>query len=517
MLALKKQLTIGGQMINRLYVKKFYCFVLLLLLVGVQQVAANSQTSQIEALIVQGELQKALSLTNKQLVEDATNVNYLFLKGLILTKQNALDKARDIFIELTEKHPELPEPFNNLAVVYAAKGDYVKARQALQQAINTHPSYATAHENIGDIYAKMASKAYNQALQLDKDNETAREKLSLIGALIPTKGSAQILLADTEQPDAKKARLELNKLEQVLAETANQTRQQQANVNKLRADLARLEKERIKLAAQLDLEREGVDKQARQARLKAEKARKELARLEQQTVKAIELAGQDQQKATEQARQEQEKLNKIRAELARLEQTRIQAAKQASLQQAQTEEKARHASMKAEQFRAEINMLEKKRKTLVELEQERSRKAAQDSKKELAELKQTMLVASNPEQVNTDKQSMTEDVIQTVMSWADDWSTKDVDGYLSHYADEFTLAKGLTRKKWSSQRRLRILKPRFIRVEIIDPKVTFFGDEHAQVSFIQKYQSDTFNDRVKKVLLIKYVAGNWLIVEEKSS
>ncbi len=54
---------------------------------------------------------------------------------------------------------------------------------ALQEAISTHPSYATAHENIGDIYAKMASQAYNQALQLDEGNTTAREKLSLIGEL----------------------------------------------------------------------------------------------------------------------------------------------------------------------------------------------------------------------------------------------------------------------------------------------------------------------------------------------
>ena len=449
MLTLKKQFIIVNRMINSINVKKFYYFVLLVLVVGAQQVAASSQVSQIEALIVQGKLQQALSLTNKQLVEDNADVNYLFLKGLILTKQDALDEARDVFIELTEKHPELPEPFNNLAVVYAAKGDFVKARKALQQAINTHPSYATAHENIGDIYAKMASKAYNQALQLDKDNETAREKLSLVGELFSAKANTQILLADTGQPDAKKTRIEINKLEQVLTETANLAKQEQANVNKLRTDLARLEKQRIKITEQIDLQQKKADKQARQARLKVEKAREELVMLERQTAEADELAGQDQQKATEQVRQEQEKLNKIRAELAKLQ--------------------------------------------------------------------QTMLVARSPEQVNADKQSMTEDVIQAVMSWAEYWSAKDVDGYLSHYANEFILAKGLSREKWSSQRRLRILKPRFIKVEITDPKVTFFGKEHARVNFMQIYQSDTFSDRVKKVLLLKYVAGNWWIVEEKSS
>jgi hypothetical protein len=47
-------------------------------------------------------------------------------------------------------------------------------------AIRTHPSYATAHENLGDIYAKMASQAYDKALQLDRGNQAAQSKLNLI-------------------------------------------------------------------------------------------------------------------------------------------------------------------------------------------------------------------------------------------------------------------------------------------------------------------------------------------------
>jgi hypothetical protein len=47
-------------------------------------------------------------------------------------------------------------------------------------AIRTHPSYATAHENLGDIYAKMASQAYDRALQLDKSNTSTQTKLEMI-------------------------------------------------------------------------------------------------------------------------------------------------------------------------------------------------------------------------------------------------------------------------------------------------------------------------------------------------
>jgi len=61
----------------------------------------------------------------------------------------------------------MPEPYNNLAVLYAAEGQERKAAEALEQAIRTNPSYTTAHENLGDLYARMASEAYAKALQLD--------------------------------------------------------------------------------------------------------------------------------------------------------------------------------------------------------------------------------------------------------------------------------------------------------------------------------------------------------------
>ena len=106
-----------------------------------------------------------------------------FLKGLILTEQNKPADAIDIFTGLTEDYPELPEPYNNLAVLYASQGQFDKARTALEMSIRTHPSYASEYENLGDIYAKMASQAYDKALQLDKSNSTAQTKLKLINEL----------------------------------------------------------------------------------------------------------------------------------------------------------------------------------------------------------------------------------------------------------------------------------------------------------------------------------------------
>jgi hypothetical protein len=67
-------------------------------------------------------------------------------------------------------------------------------------AISTHPSYATAHENLGDIYAKMASQAYDKALQLDKGNVTAQTKLSLVKELFSASGKVNRAPAKPEVP-----------------------------------------------------------------------------------------------------------------------------------------------------------------------------------------------------------------------------------------------------------------------------------------------------------------------------
>jgi tetratricopeptide (TPR) repeat protein len=93
-----------------------------------------------------------------------------------------------VFTRLTEDYPELPEPYNNLAVIYAQQKQFDKARQALEMAIRTHPSYATAHENLGDIYARLASQSYDKALQIDSSNSSAQKKLALISDLMSTSG-----------------------------------------------------------------------------------------------------------------------------------------------------------------------------------------------------------------------------------------------------------------------------------------------------------------------------------------
>jgi tetratricopeptide (TPR) repeat protein len=164
--------------------------------------AAGAGLQQANQLFQKGEHERALAAIQVYLAERPKDARGRFLKGLVLAEQNRVSEAIEVFAALTQDFPELPEPYNNLAVLYASQGDYERARSALERAIRTHPSYATAHENLGDIYAKMASHAYDRALQLDRGNTAARTKLNLIGELFPER-APQPVIAARPQPVPK--------------------------------------------------------------------------------------------------------------------------------------------------------------------------------------------------------------------------------------------------------------------------------------------------------------------------
>jgi Flp pilus assembly protein TadD/ketosteroid isomerase-like protein len=146
--------------------------------------ASADGIQDISKLIRQGLHTQALEQADRYLASKPKDAQARFLKGIALTELNRLNDAIAVFQKLTEDFPELPEPYNNLAVIYAQQKQYEKAKGALEMAIRTHPSYATAHENLGDIYARLASQAYDKALQLDSSNSSAQNKLGMIRELV---------------------------------------------------------------------------------------------------------------------------------------------------------------------------------------------------------------------------------------------------------------------------------------------------------------------------------------------
>ena len=120
--------------------------------------------ADVNILVRAGKLAEALAKADQYLAGKPRDPQMRFIKGVIQTESGKPADAIATFTQITQDYPELPEPYNNLAVLYAGQSQFDKARAALEMAIRTNPSYATAHENLGDVYAKLASQAYSKAL-----------------------------------------------------------------------------------------------------------------------------------------------------------------------------------------------------------------------------------------------------------------------------------------------------------------------------------------------------------------
>ena len=162
-----------------------------------------NDVDEVNQLLKAGKQAQALTKVEQSLSAKPRDAQLRFLKGVIQSELGKPQDAIGTFTKLTEEFPELPEPYNNLAVLHASNGQFDKARAALEMAIRTNPSYSTAHENLGDIYANLASQAYSKALQLGGSTTSLQPKLTLIRELF-TPGS-KTASASTAAPVATAA------------------------------------------------------------------------------------------------------------------------------------------------------------------------------------------------------------------------------------------------------------------------------------------------------------------------
>ena len=149
-------------------------------------VRSTEETGEILKLIDNDEIKEAEERIDEILERDPADIQGRFLRGVVLAEQGKTEQAIEAFKALISAYPELPEPYNNLAVLYAANHQYEQARDTLLGAINTHTSYATAYQNLSDIYAIMAGMAYDRALELWKEDEIPETSLAMITSLPPT-------------------------------------------------------------------------------------------------------------------------------------------------------------------------------------------------------------------------------------------------------------------------------------------------------------------------------------------
>ncbi len=296
--------------------------------------AANyADINTAKSLIQDGRLDSALVELNKEVSEKPDNAEARFLKGVALQALNRNDEAIEVYSALAQDFPELPEPYNNLAVLFAEKSEFDKAENALRAAIKTNKSYSTAYENLGDIYAQRASIAYNDALNLSPANRDAvKVKLSMIDNI----------LLPPEARNAMPAQIK-NPVSTVVSTTP-----------------------------------------------------------------------------------------------------------------------------------------------------------------------------TNPANSSAVFSTPSAEVRTAVLTWAEDWSSRNIEAYLSHYALSFKASNGSSRKSWAKYRSQRLKAPSFVIVNISQLQSRTNSDGSVTAVFVQDYQSDGYKDTVKKTLELVNTQGTWKIQSELS-
>jgi len=133
--------------------------------------------NNVQKLLRQAKYSQALQLVNKGLASNPRDPQMRFWQGFIFEQLGQPDMAMQVYLDLTREYPELAEPFNNLGVLYAAKGDYPNAKAALDNALRANPNYAQAHENMGDLLVNMARQSYERSLAISPKQRDPAQKI----------------------------------------------------------------------------------------------------------------------------------------------------------------------------------------------------------------------------------------------------------------------------------------------------------------------------------------------------
>lgn len=159
--------------------RRFSSTVLLCLCCAFAAPLSADELKDAEALLRRGKAEAALEKVEARLKEKPQEMQARFLQGVVLSELGRKEEAKRVFQLLTVEFPEAAEPHNNLAVLYAAEGEFQKARDALEMAVRSNPKYAVGYENLGDVYGQLAVRSYEKSQTLGTATNALQKKLKL--------------------------------------------------------------------------------------------------------------------------------------------------------------------------------------------------------------------------------------------------------------------------------------------------------------------------------------------------
>jgi Flp pilus assembly protein TadD len=152
--------------------------------------------TDVQNLAARGDLAGALRTTEAAAAADPRNAQARFLRAVVLMDLQRSAEALDAFTQLSQEFPELPEPYNNIALLQVRAGRLEQARQALETALRNDPGHRTARANLGEVHLMLAVKAWEQAATTGPLDARLMRRLD----------AARALLASGSPPGALPAR-----------------------------------------------------------------------------------------------------------------------------------------------------------------------------------------------------------------------------------------------------------------------------------------------------------------------
>ena len=136
-----------------------------MLVTGMGPAAAQpvASAAEIERQYRGGEQQLALQRLDQALAQRPGDAPLRFLQAVLAAEAGKPAESQRLLERMTQEFPDLPEPYNNLAVLQAADGQLDRARGLLETALRLDPAYRVAHENLGDVFVRLALRAYEAA------------------------------------------------------------------------------------------------------------------------------------------------------------------------------------------------------------------------------------------------------------------------------------------------------------------------------------------------------------------
>lgn len=135
---------------------------------------------EVQKSMVQRNWPEALKQVEAYLVNQPRDPQMRFWRARLMQQLQRNEEALDIYIQLAQDYPELPEVQNNLGVMLAAKGKIDEAKAAFEHALMNNPNYATAHENLGDVLLHLAMRSLQNAQKSGGGSRALSTKLQAL-------------------------------------------------------------------------------------------------------------------------------------------------------------------------------------------------------------------------------------------------------------------------------------------------------------------------------------------------